>query len=239
MMTKKIFILPHQGLGDHILCAGIYREYASQYSHCVVPVKKNNYKSVKDMLKDCRNLQVVSYPKEGLIVHHQQYLNKFGYEPLKLGGYGEDFFIDQNLRLDEHFYKQANLSISKRWDSFKYIRDYGKEAKLFNLLECDKTKYIFVHDDFNRGFNLDPNRLPANYRIIRPNPSKFKKYSVFNYLKVIENASEIHCMESSFAALIESFKLNVPKFAHRYARPEAKSNKIFEFTYKNHWEILL
>jgi hypothetical protein len=239
MKKSKVFILPHQGLGDHIVCAGIYREYAKQFFHCVVPVKKNNFESVRDMLKDCRNIQVISYPSEGLIDYHQMYLAKFGYTILKLGGYGIDFFLDQNLRLDEHFYKQANIPISMRWESFKYIRNHKLELELFDLLECKKGKYIFIHDDINRGFNIDPTRIPAGYRVIRPDPVRFKRYTVFNYLRIIENAYEIHCMESSFAALIESFKIDVPKFAHRYARPEAKSNKVFEFTYRNQWKILL
>ena len=95
-----------------------------------------------------------------------------------------------------------------------------------------------MHDDSTRGFKLRESSLPKNIRVVKPIPELASKYTIFDYLKVIENAKEIHCMESSFAAMIESFQIKVPKFAHRYARPEAKTNVVFEFTYKSQWTVL-
>ena len=60
-MLKRLYIQPHQGLGDHIISSGLYREFAKRYDLCVIPVFKNNYLSVKDLLKDLSNVQVVSH----------------------------------------------------------------------------------------------------------------------------------------------------------------------------------
>ena len=238
MEYQGLFILPHQGLGDHILCAGIYREYAKRFPHVVLPVKATYYRSVKKMLRDSVNIQVLSYPRETLMKLHQDFLSHFGYEKLKLGGYGFGFFSDPTLRLDETFYHQAGIPLSSRWDSFYYERDAQKENELHRLLGCLEQEYIFVHDDSTRGFKLRESSLPKNIRVVKPIPELASKYTIFDYLKVIENAKEIHCMESSFVAMIESFQIDVPKFAHRYARPEAKSNVVFEFTYKSPWTVL-
>jgi hypothetical protein len=56
---------------------------------------------------------------------------------------------------------------------------------------------------------------------------------------IIENSFEIHCIESSFSAFIEMLDLSIPKFAHRYARPEAKNDFCHEYTYKSAWQIVL
>jgi hypothetical protein len=78
--------------------------------------------------------------------------------------------------------------------------------------------------------------IPPNLRIIKPDIS-LKEFNFFDYTMIIENSKEIHCIESSFAALIESIPLRVPKFAHRYARPEATSDFRHEFTYRSSWGI--
>ena len=239
MASRGLFILPHQGLGDHILCAGIYRELSLRYRHTIVPAKANNYMAVKKMLRDIENIQVISYRKEGWVPLHQKLMSKFGYDKLKLGEYGASFFANPNMRLDENFYHQADLPLAVRWESFGYLRDEEKEAELFDLLKCSDSEYVFVHDDESRGFKIDMDRLPSGVKIVRPIPELASKFTPFDYLKVIESAIEIHCMESSFVAMIESFEIKVPKYAHRYARPEAKSNKVFEFTYKSNWKILL
>lgn len=238
MKSQGVFILPHQGLGDHILCAGIYREYAERFPHVVLPVKATYYRSVKKMLRDSENIQVLSYPRETLMKLHQDLLSHFGYEKLKLGGHGFGFFSEPTWRLDENFYYQAGIPLSRRWDSFFYQRDAEKENELYKLLGCSEQDYIFVHEDSTRGFTIRESSLPKNVRVVKPIPELASRYTIFDYLKIIENAKEIHCMESSFVAMIESFQIDVPKFAHRYARPEAKSNVVFEFTYKSPWTVL-
>jgi hypothetical protein len=127
-LSTRIFIATHFGLGDHILCNGIYRYFAKKYELCVLPVKNNNLVAVKRILSDVSNIIIT------------------------------------------------------------------------------------------------PNKL-------------LKNSNFFNYGYVLENAAEIHCIESSFAALIEILDIRVPKYVHRYARPEAANDFHHEFTYKSTWNI--
>jgi hypothetical protein len=238
MQNRGIYIMPHQGLGDHIICAGIYREFAKLYSLVIIPVSTKNYVSLKDMLKDVPNIKVLSYGRYfPTFEPHRDLLYKFGYKILNLGGFnGED--IPELTRFDEWFYQQADVDFTKRWDSFFYARNHKKEDALFRKLKCNESRYIFVHDDADREFNIDVNRIPKDIRVIKPDIKLASKFSVFNYLKVIENAEEIHCIESSFCALVESVALKNIKYAHRYSRPEAKNDYRHEFTYKSDWKIL-
>jgi hypothetical protein len=243
MKTTGVFITTHQGLGDHIVCSGIYREYASRYKHCVVPVIKKNYKEVSNLLSDAKNIQTISYSPEELfavkVKGHGEILRRTGYKVINLGIFGVGYFSNKNRRFDETLYNQAELSISSRWDAFKYVRNHTKEEELFQKLGCQGKKYIFVHEDSSRNYVINKSYLPKGFKILRPDLSISNKFSFFDYIKIIENASEIHCIESSFCALIESLEINVPKFAHRYARPEAKSSVSYEFTYRSDWKVLL
>ena len=191
------------------------------------------------MLKDVSNIQIVSYGSELMLLAHRNLLQKCGYDVLNLGSYGSNWLNDKNRRFDGNYYDQAGLSLECRWNSFRYVRNMEREEELFKILGCEVGKYIFVHDDVSRSFKIDENKLPSGLRIIRPDPKLAKKYRIFDYLKVIENASEIHCIESSFGAMIESLEIPLPKFAHRYARPEAIADRRLEFTYRTKWKVLL
>ena len=116
-------------------------------------------------------------------------------------------------------------------------RNREKERQIFEYLGCKDSDYIFLHEDESRNFLVRRDLIPSNIKIIKPDIS-LKEFDFFDYTMVIENAKEIHCIESSFTAFIESLPLDVPKFAHRYARPEAKNDFCHEFTYRSSWNIL-
>lgn len=47
----------HQGLGDHILCSGIYREYAKKYDKCIIPVMPKYRLTLREFFKDTENIE--------------------------------------------------------------------------------------------------------------------------------------------------------------------------------------
>jgi hypothetical protein len=194
------------------------------------------------MLEDVENIKVEPYRPSYDNIRmdgHASLLSKFGYDVLRLGYSGKDFFKDPNMRLDENFYDQARVNLSERWDNFRVIRNAEREEVLFQRLVPRNSKYIFLHEDVSRGFEINRVRVPKDVQIVQPNAAFAKEFTVFDYLKIIENAWQIHCIESSFCALIESMNISIPKFAHRYARPEAKADYRHEFTYRSKWEVLL
>ena len=235
---SKLFIAGHQGLGDHILCNGLYRELAKKHKLCVLAVKIVNFRSLKRMLGDQRNILIIPIPDKKVsffLEKLQQFFNLFGFKCLKLGYKGENF-LRGDIRFDENFYLQAKVDFIKRWESFSYFRNQELEMKLFKELECDREPYIFVHEDLRRGFLIDKKLIKSNIRIITPLP-KTKKLNFFDYRFILESASEVHCIESSFCAFVESLQIPVKKFAHMYARPEASNDFCHEFTYKSNWTI--
>lgn len=245
MTCRGVYILGHQGLGDHLLCGGIYREYASRYPLVLISVTKNYAPTLKSMLADLVNVRIISFDfpildsRLKLKMESQALLlQKIGFDVLHLGAFEAGFFKDPTKRLDENYYDQAGLDLRHRWDSFDVPRNLERELELKSLLVPHGSNYIFVHDDESRNFNIRSEYFPKGMLVVRPQISLSDKFSFFDYLSVIEGAAEIHCIESSFAALIEGMQIKGRKFAHRYARPEALNDFRHEFTYLTDWKII-
>jgi hypothetical protein len=245
MSYRGVYILCHQGLGDHLLCGSIYREYAKRYPLVFIPVTKNYAPTIKSMLADLDNVYIVSFDfpitdrRLNLKMESQaKILSRIGFDILSLGNFEASFFKDPNMRLDANYYSQAKLDLNLRWDSFSVPRDFEKESRLKNLLVEEGQRYIFVHDDENRNFKIRQEFFPDGITVVKPDVSLAKDFSFFDYLLLIEQADEIHCIESSFAALIEGLQIPGKKFAHRYARTEALNDFRHEFTYRTDWKIV-
>jgi hypothetical protein len=237
-LAKRIFIASHQGLGDLILCNGIFREYAKMHNVCFLAVKVRYIEAVRSMLGDLNNIRFLPLPERRswkAIRLYKIFFRALGIKVLGLGSYGKNFFPD-GIRFDENFYNQANVDFAKRWSSFYYPRNPETEQLLFRALGCEKGEYIFLHEDDQRGYTINRELITSKHKIITPKYNKWTN-NFFDYGFLLENAAEIHCIESSFVALIESLQIPVTKYAHRYARPHALNDFRHEFTYHSSWII--
>jgi len=237
--SEVVIVTPHQGLGDHILCNGIYRELADQYKIVFITVKRTYRPQISRMLSDLDNIIFINIPitRTWTTTRVIQILARiFRIKIVGLGSYGKNFF-PPNLRFDENFYNQANVNFENRWAKFRVERNISKEEELYSLLNCKANSYIFLHEDFSRNFTINRDFLSNEFDVVTPSADP-DQFSVFDYRKVIENAREVHVIESSFAAFIESLELSIPLYAHRYARPHASNDYRHEFTYKKQWVII-
>jgi hypothetical protein len=74
-------------------------------------------------------------------------------------------------------------------------------------------------------------------RIVRPELGLVD--TIFGYAKLIEQAKQVHCIESSFAFMVDLMKLNTEFYIHRYSRPLEGYDAVDLFgKYKNAKEIL-
>lgn len=130
---------------------------------------------------------------------------------------GQEFYKDKGndiggMPCDMIFYEQINVPYSERFDSCYWERDMEEEERVYKKLAPEDGNYIFVHDDPTRlevpgGFVIGDNEVGDKSTIIRNDLSE----SIFHFGKLLENAKEIHCMESSIRCMIEYFKPNLIK----------------------------
>ena len=165
------------------------------------------------MYSDLPNLKIISISND---IEVEQYIKKYGLDNnlIKIGFSELNSYIPP-YSFDEVFYILCGLDFKNRFELFYVPRDYESEEKVFNELNPENEPYIFIHDDPNRGFKIDRSKISSNLKIIENN----LKYSIFEMLKIIENASEVHVMQSSLKDLINSYKIDKPKFfLHNYVR---------------------
>jgi hypothetical protein len=200
------YIYHHLGLGDHIICNGMVRYYKEIYDKVTVFCKPHNYENVKYMYRDDEDIKVLSIGEDSDV---NKYItsNKIENDVIRIGF--ENLYKYPSTGFDESFYKIANIPFENRFSKFFFLRDEEKENETFNYVNPNNEEYIFVHG------NVDRNKIRTDLKIIE-NPIKF---GVFDILKIIENAKEVHIMESSIKCLVNSYVFEKPSFYyHQYVR---------------------
>ena len=216
---SEIYIYHHLGLGDHIICNAIVRNYANKYDKIYLFVKPHNYESIKFMYRDLCNLDFLvgddNFAENNIL---NKNIIKIGFDKL-----------NYNMKFDESFYEQVQIDFSKRWDDFYFKRDLEEELNIFKHYSIEEDNYIFLHDDIDRNFEI-PN-INKELNIIRPD--KNLTNNIFNYCYLIENAKEIHCIDSSFKLLADSINLKTDRLFYYYLN--RRQNYNLYSTSKNKW----
>lgn len=206
-MTKEILLSFHLGLGDSLICNAIARKLAEDQEVCVL-CKPHNAKTLAFMWRDNPRITLIEVADDTEARGAIAEVKRHGKSVMGLG-----FFANNGFKpceeFDRIFYAQAKMEHKDRWNGFKCARQESRE------LEPPKGKYCFVHDDPERGYVIPPESLPMNrMNVVRPdkelmNPNG-EKCILFDYWGWLDNASEIHVIDSSFAILFDH--LHLPKF---------------------------
>lgn len=216
-----IYIIPHQGLGDILCTNGLIRyliemnpDAKKYYLFCI----DMHIKTVRFQFRDLKKLKIIRISnnektEQKEIENHIKKQNK-EYEIIKIG----HEFYNPSLNLNPYkkkypwhccvgFYKQFGLPYKLRFEKTFWKRDYKREKKLLKKLTKNDHNYVFVHDDIKRGIKIDTSKISNKYKIIRNDTRNL----VFDYGLILENAKELHFMESSFRQFTETLKIKTKK----------------------------
>lgn len=219
----RIIFYSHLGLGDHMICNGLVRDLAKQYDITVI-AKHHNVASCRYMWSDLTNItvQCVSGDKEAELVcesfdNSDSLVFRHGMHHL-----AKPFDITQ---WDREFYRQANVPFAQSWDGWKV-----PECK--TCIEPIAEPYAFVHDDPDRVGPMNMKAIP--YRLCLMRNRIYKNKHIFEWTEVLRNATEIHCMESCFAILVDRLDgIKARRLVmHAYMRNSRPP------VYRKNWEIL-
>ena len=234
---SNLFFRGHLGLGDHIVCNGLFRVLHEKHDKSIVLAKRHNRYSVERMFRDLSNVVVLPVINDFEADVYAKNHARYNYNTVMLGHYGREFMKGAET-VDESFYKQASVDYQARWDSFYYPPDEEREQQVYSELckSLGGNRYAFVHDDESRDLKINEKSLP-NLPIVRPNHNlgSAPKINFFDYGLLLRNATEIHCMDSSFALFADHLDTSdvKRKVIHRYLRRENLNPR-----YKDDWEIM-
>jgi hypothetical protein len=166
------------------------------------------------MYRDLENLEIFTFNSDEEITHFAKRNGVVENNLIKPGFDNLDACLS-TMTFDEAFYYLAGLDFSVRFDEFHIPRDLEREQEVCKTLNPDDEKYIFVLDDPKRGYTIDKNKIPSNYKIIEND----YRFLMFDYISLLENAEEIHMMQTGFLDLVNCYKMDKPKiYRHNYVR---------------------
>lgn len=222
---NNYLIAHHLGMGDHIVLCGlvrhIYEREKANGNKVYLLCYKHNERNVKRLYDDTDiTLQIIERNEE-----IQPAIRGFDgtVEDLHLWREPKARYVDVG---DEAFFINFNYPI-ELLTKFSIRRNEKAEKAALHKLTNGIKKYIFVHDDAERGFPIDESRLPKGMKIIRAD----KETPLFDLLLLIENAQERHVISSSFLCICLAMQLR-NSFAHLYIRNQYLQNYLEKFNIK-------
>lgn len=222
---NNIYIYHHLGLGDHIICNGLVRNFANNNHSVSLYCKFHNIPSVSVMFQDLKNLNIVGVNNDEEIRSNPQQNTIIS--GIGIGGQSYD-----DCLWDESFYRNVNLNFDLSWSNFSYKKNINEDNLLFDHL-VQSAPYAFVHDTGSDGISrIDYTKINPRLPIVRP--SEKHKSNIFAYAKIILMAAEIHCINSSFIHLIDRIDTTGTLFYHKNIKLRPYSN----FKLKKSWIVI-
>ncbi len=134
-------------------------------------------------------------------------------------------FLNQNNPFDEFRYELANVPFSKKW-TLEIQRNYINEDILYQQLV--KKDYVAMHLEGSDGRKEITIENPFDYQIIDITQ---KTDSIFDWIKILQNAKKLVMFDSCFANLVEQLNLHNKKIFL------LRSDKLRTPVLKNNWTI--
>lgn len=210
------YVYHHLGLGDHFICNGIVRHYYDMHKQIKLFCKNHLRDNIEFMYRDLKNLEVLSF-SDDQEVEKYIYSNDLNNDLIKIGFDKLRSSMKYVETFDQGFYFGQKLPFEIRFEKFYIKRDKDQEKYVYNKFAKDLDQYIFVHDDPDRGMNIDLDKIKGSDSI--PIIRNDKSFLITDYLTLLENATEIHLMQSCFKDMINSYVMKKPKiFLHNYIR---------------------
>ena len=215
----KLMIIQPGAFGDIIICAPIAKKYHDAGYDVYWPVRKP-FLSVISKLDYVRPIELSDeilsddwmrgdVGKSVQIYKEQNFdyaLNLADRGPHPTAELPEETF-------DETKYRLANIPFEEK-HKLEWVRDKEAEDRLFDLV-VPSNDYILCHLNCAGPTGNDGSvSLPVMPSLSVVEVSEVGEYSIFDWYKVIKNAKEIYCLESSVQNFIDgvALELDCPKY---------------------------
>jgi hypothetical protein len=207
-MIDKLYFIGSMDLGDCFVYAGIVNYYADRCKQLHVPVKPSNYQTLSTLFSEHPNIKVVameSADEEQYIDHHKlsKVITDWDLYLTTVGGFR------CSVLWDEQIYTNFEIPFGYRYSNFRLPKTIDGSKELYDRLYKGRP-YALIHrrtSHYPDGMPIDIEKYRENIElpsidIIEIEPGITD--NLLHYVKLIENATEIHCVSSSFYCLVDS-----------------------------------
>ena len=199
---NEIILYHHLGLGDHFICNGLVNKLSEKYDKIYIPCKQHYFESVYCLYSENFKVEVFPILNEPYDVY--KYSNDNNLNVMLVG------FLDFCANtFEQSFYKSVDLDYSVRYNHFKLPKHIENSKSLYDKL-VKTIPYCVIHENSSdKDFTLDINSDLEKIYI------KFGQTSnILDYIEILKNAEEIHCVGSSIYALVDSIDVKAKLYYH-------------------------
>lgn len=145
--------------------------------------------------------------------------------------------IGREKKIMKAKYSLVNMKDDDWQDYFKFKRFQEKEDKLYyDVLGLkDNQEYCFICENIGTGRN-DAMKIKYDGNLPVVKLSFIDGFTLFDWCKVVENASEIYTMDSSISLLMEKLSLKTDKL-FLYTRRPGNFSEI-DYLYKKNFKMV-
>jgi hypothetical protein len=240
---KKVLVVPHPGLGDHVNIIGAVRYLSTIYDevHLGVFSLRARLENVKSFYADNSAIKIINIATDhDLKEKWKSELSIKGYTSSHLlGSFSQDFNGDWDIfnnTVPDIWYTQLNIDKSIR-NTYFYVPDTVENMKMYELIK--DIPYIFCHRKSSGGFNsgliswnthsiltIDPDinvyvEGDRWYNIAQ----EFINKPFWYYYETMRHATELHLVDSSFFCMAIHLSLDA-KIRKIYNVSSSLSNAI-------------
>tara|TARA_R110000824_G_scaffold288465_4_gene476360 strand:+ start:900 stop:1736 length:837 start_codon:yes stop_codon:yes gene_type:complete len=227
--SDSIVVANNTGIGDAIVMNGSVRYLASKYNKVYLVCWDSRFKHIEFMYRD--NDRIIPFVKPHPSSTRQARLRQesayrkiteenpsVNFPPLRRCYFNkESEWLEQARRLNlpndviwpHVFYAVQGVPYGERYKSYFLLRDLEREDSLFETLKLPKKYAFVVRDSRKYRFDFKP---PTSLPVVDPTDHPWQDTLIFDWIKVIKNASEIHTVDTSWMHLVRMCQVDVPKF---------------------------
>lgn len=217
-LFDKLFFLGALTLGDNFVYSGIVHHFAEKTNEFYIPIELKFFNTINTLYQDYDNIKVIAFthPQQEIDFIRENNISKISSNRLFQFNSELQFGTPHKENInscvvplwDMQVYDDFELPFSMRYKNFKLPKYIEGSDELFDRLS-NSEPYILIHRHTGAGtspIDIDTyrtnNNLPNHYRVIEIDESITD--NMMHYIKLIENAKEIHVAPSSFFCLVDS-----------------------------------
>lgn len=216
---SKLGLLQSRGLGDLVIALPIAKYYADQGHEIYWPICEPFWASVKDHAPWVKWIPIPVDAKGDFFYNEPM-------KRLKAFGVTETICLYQSLNVmpelaqvpyfqiqhfDEFKYSRAGVPFLNKWKLAECItRLTDRESKLYDQI-VKNPNYVVTHTE-GSTFSCEPDLsgIPSDWQVI--NITEGIADSVFDWLKIIEGAQAVICLDSVFSNIVDQLQIDVDKY---------------------------
>ena len=215
--SKRLGIVQSRGLGDIVIALPIARHYHDEGWEIFWPVCQEFMDNLVDYVPWVKWIPVpTDAPGRFFYDEPMERLKNFRcdeilplYQHLTNHKFSEELYF-QHTSFDQYKYIRAGVPFLKKWQLADCIqRQPLREAALYDRL-ITNPNYAVVHlDGSDHRANFDPSIIPADWQTVYVEQ---QSQSIFDWIKILESAQSIVCVDSCIANLVDQLALGEDRY---------------------------